>query len=48
MGINARIIDDLEDLKHVEWRRTWAEALLVKEGVYDEHGPIRGPAAKKE
>lgn len=41
MGVNSRCVDRLEDLKFVDRRITWGEALVRKEGVYDEHGPSR-------
>lgn len=39
IGVNSRCVDHLEELKHVERRITWRDALATREGVYDEHGP---------
>ncbi|USW58477.1 Putative CENP-V/GFA domain, Mss4-like superfamily protein [Septoria linicola] len=41
MGINARVVTDPFSLRFVEKRITYQDAIIVKEGVYDENGPVR-------
>lgn len=44
VGINARCIDNLDDLKYIEWRVTWDMAQKVLPGVYDVNGPVKKDA----